>query len=49
LTGYSTISAPSTSGILTTLKIIADYYPERLAKAFVVDASSMFYYVWKVG
>ncbi|KAG0582472.1 hypothetical protein M758_3G062100 [Ceratodon purpureus] len=45
--GYSKISAPSTSGILTTLKVLADHYPERLAKAFIVDASSMFYYVWK--
>jgi len=47
--GYSRISAPSPSGILATLKILADHYPERLAKAFIVDASSMFYYVWKVG
>lgn len=47
-TGYSRISAPSPSGILTTLKILADHYPERLAKAFIVDASSVFYYVWKV-
>jgi hypothetical protein len=46
--GYSRVSAPSPSGILTTLKILADHYPERLAKAFIVDASSMFYYVWKV-
>ncbi|KAG0577299.1 hypothetical protein M758_5G140200 [Ceratodon purpureus] len=45
--GYSTLSAPSTSGILTTLKLLADHYPERLAKAFIVDASSMFYCVWK--
>lgn len=45
--GYTKISAPSTSGILTTLKVLADHYPERLAKAFIVDASSMFYYVWK--
>lgn len=48
LTGYSTLSAPSTSGILTTMKMLADHYPERLAKAFIVDASSMFYYIWKV-
>ncbi len=47
--GYSRISAPSPSGILATLKILADHYPERLAKAFIVDASSMFYFVWKVG
>jgi uncharacterized protein (DUF2249 family) len=47
--GYSRISAPSPGGILATLRIIADHYPERLAKAFIVDASSMFYYAWKVG
>ncbi|XP_024398179.1 uncharacterized protein [Physcomitrium patens] len=45
--GYSRLSAPSTSGILSTLKMLADHYPERLAKAFIVDASSMFYYFWK--
>ncbi|CAK9235326.1 unnamed protein product [Sphagnum jensenii] len=45
--GYSRISGPSPSGILATLKILADHYPERLAKAFIVDASSMFYFVWK--
>jgi len=45
--GYSRISAPSPGGILATLRIIADHYPERLAKAFIVDASSMFYYAWK--
>ncbi|CAK9871271.1 unnamed protein product [Sphagnum jensenii] len=45
--GYSRISAPSPGGILATLRIIADHYPERVAKAFIVDASSMFYYAWK--
>lgn len=48
VSGYSKTSAPSPSGILTTLKILSDHYPERLAKAFIVDASSMFYHVWKV-
>jgi hypothetical protein len=47
--GYSRISAPSPGGILATLRIIAEHYPERLAKAFIVDASSVFYYAWKVG
>lgn len=45
--GYSKIRAPWTSGILTSLKILADHYPERLAKAFIVDAPAMLYYVWK--
>lgn len=31
------------------LKIFVDHYLERLAKVFIVDASSMFYNVWKVG
>ncbi|KAL8158197.1 hypothetical protein AgCh_002768 [Apium graveolens] len=33
--------------VLVTLKIIADYYPSRLHKAFVIDPPSMFSYLWK--
>ncbi|KAK1395238.1 Random slug protein 5 [Heracleum sosnowskyi] len=33
--------------LLTTLKIIADYYPCRLYKAFVIDPPSIFSYLWK--
>ncbi|KAL3626280.1 hypothetical protein CASFOL_029829 [Castilleja foliolosa] len=33
--------------LLATLKIIADYYPARLHKAFVIDPPSLFTYLWK--
>ncbi|GER44681.1 Sec14p-like phosphatidylinositol transfer family protein [Striga asiatica] len=33
--------------LLTTLKIIADYYPARLHRAFVIDPPSLFTYLWK--
>ncbi|KAL0414535.1 UNVERIFIED_CONTAM: hypothetical protein Sradi_1655200 [Sesamum radiatum] len=33
--------------LLATLKIIADYYPGRLHKAFVIDPPSLFSYLWK--
>ncbi|WOG83302.1 hypothetical protein DCAR_0102477 [Daucus carota subsp. sativus] len=33
--------------LLTTMKIIADYYPSRLHKAFVIDPPSIFSYLWK--
>ncbi|KAI3459384.1 hypothetical protein Pfo_016047 [Paulownia fortunei] len=35
------------SMLLPTLKIIADYYPLRLYKAFVIDPPSLFSYLWK--
>lgn len=34
--------------LLATLKVIADYYPSRLHKAFVIDPPSIFSYLWKV-
>ncbi|CAI9778907.1 unnamed protein product [Fraxinus pennsylvanica] len=33
--------------LLATLKIIGDYYPGRLHKAFVIDPPSLFSYLWK--
>ncbi|CAA0832942.1 Sec14p-like phosphatidylinositol transfer family protein [Striga hermonthica] len=33
--------------LLTTLKIIADYYPARLHRVFVIDPPSLFTYLWK--
>ncbi|KAL6548391.1 hypothetical protein OROGR_008812 [Orobanche gracilis] len=33
--------------LLSTLKIIADYYPGRLHWAFVIDPTSLFTYLWK--
>ncbi|XP_051127048.1 phosphatidylinositol/phosphatidylcholine transfer protein SFH8-like [Andrographis paniculata] len=32
---------------LATLKIVADYYPGRLHRAFVIDPPSLFSYLWK--
>lgn len=34
--------------LLATLKIVAEYYPGRLYKAFVIDPPSLFAYLWKV-
>lgn len=34
--------------LMTTLKIVAEYYPGRLYKAFVIDPPSLFSYIWKV-
>ncbi|RZS17056.1 hypothetical protein BHM03_00049165 [Ensete ventricosum] len=43
------LSAPAFLNLLMgTLKIIFDYYPGRLHKAFVVDPPSLFSYLWKV-
>ncbi|KAL2922579.1 Phosphatidylinositol transfer protein 3 [Bienertia sinuspersici] len=33
--------------VLPTLKIVAEYYPARLHKAFVIDPPSLFPYLWK--
>ncbi|KAL3828791.1 hypothetical protein ACJIZ3_017593 [Penstemon smallii] len=33
--------------LLSTLKIISDYYPGRVHKAFIIDPPSMFSYLWK--
>ncbi|KAJ4722448.1 Random slug 5 [Melia azedarach] len=33
--------------LMTTLKIVAEYYPGRLYKAFVIDPPSLFSYIWK--
>ncbi|URD73481.1 SEC14 cytosolic factor family protein [Musa troglodytarum] len=41
-------SAPAFLNLfMCTLKIISDYYPGRLHKAFVVDPPSLFSYLWK--
>ncbi|KAH6838037.1 Sec14p-like phosphatidylinositol transfer family protein [Perilla frutescens var. hirtella] len=41
-------SAPAFMNMLVaSLKIIADYYPQRLHKAFVIDPPSLFSYLWK--
>ncbi|KAK4800379.1 hypothetical protein SAY86_020866 [Trapa natans] len=33
--------------LLASLKLVADYYPGRLYKAFVIDPPSLFSYLWK--
>lgn len=33
---------------LATTSFMQDQYPERLKTAFIVDAPSVFYYLWKV-
>ncbi|KAL8490829.1 hypothetical protein ACS0TY_022728 [Phlomoides rotata] len=33
--------------LLATLKMIGDYYPGRLHKAFIIDPPSLFSYLWK--
>ncbi|XP_021717113.1 uncharacterized protein LOC110684973 [Chenopodium quinoa] len=33
--------------VLPTLKIVAEYYPARLHKAFVIDPPPLFQYLWK--
>ncbi|XP_043690731.1 phosphatidylinositol/phosphatidylcholine transfer protein SFH7-like [Telopea speciosissima] len=33
--------------LLASLKIVSEYYPERLHKAFVIDPPSFFSYLWK--
>ncbi|EEF45312.1 uncharacterized protein LOC8280934 [Ricinus communis] len=33
--------------LLATLKIVADYYPCRLYKSFIIDPPSLFSYLWK--
>ncbi|PRQ38652.1 putative CRAL-TRIO lipid binding domain, CRAL/TRIO domain-containing protein [Rosa chinensis] len=33
--------------LLPTMKIVAEYYPGRLFKAFVIDPPSLFSYLWK--
>eukprot|EP01018_Ginkgo_biloba_P032680 Gb_01699 [translate_table: standard] len=45
--GYFRSGSTCLSLILATLKIFTDYYPGRLAKAFVIDPPSVFGYLWK--
>lgn len=39
--------SPGLSAIVQLLKVLGEHYPERLARTFIVDAPSMFYYFWK--
>lgn len=44
--GYSRANAPPISISLSTLRILADSYPERLHRVIIVDAPSIFSIVW---
>ncbi|KAK1307263.1 hypothetical protein QJS10_CPA10g00275 [Acorus calamus] len=33
--------------LMTTLKVLSDYYPSRLHKVFLIDPPSLFSYLWK--
>ncbi|KAG6544311.1 hypothetical protein Mapa_014314 [Marchantia paleacea] len=45
--GHAKLSSPSSSTILGTLRILNEHYPERLAKAYIVDSPSVLYFLWK--
>ncbi|KAL1197544.1 Phosphatidylinositol/phosphatidylcholine transfer protein SFH3 [Cardamine amara subsp. amara] len=45
--GFFRSSSAFANLLLATLKIIADYYPCRLYKAFIIDSPSFFSYIWK--
>ncbi|MCO5572534.1 hypothetical protein L7F22_026289 [Adiantum nelumboides] len=40
-------SSAGFSIIMHLLKLLGEHYPERLARSFIVDAPSMFHYLWK--
>ncbi|KAF6262668.1 CRAL-TRIO domain-containing protein [Scenedesmus sp. NREL 46B-D3] len=45
---YSPSNAPALSVTLGVLQLLANHYPERLHKAYVVNAPSIFQMAWKV-
>ncbi|WIA22270.1 hypothetical protein OEZ85_004590 [Tetradesmus obliquus] len=45
---YSPSNAPALSVTLGVLSLLANHYPERLYKAYVVNAPSIFQMAWKV-
>jgi hypothetical protein len=45
---YSPSNAPALSVTLGVLQLLANHYPERLYKAYVVNAPSIFQMAWKV-
>eukprot|EP00879_Flechtneria_rotunda_P011394 GHRR01011901.1.p1 GENE.GHRR01011901.1~~GHRR01011901.1.p1 ORF type:complete len:280 (+),score=62.06 GHRR01011901.1:132-971(+) len=48
LAAYSPTNAPPLSITLSVLQLLANHYPERLYKAYVVNAPSIFQLAWKV-
>eukprot|EP00775_Hariotina_reticulata_P002131 gene2131-2450_t len=47
LAAYSPSNAPALSVTLSVLQMLANHYPERLHKAYVVNAPSVFQFAWK--
>lgn len=45
--GFFRSSSAFLNLLMCTLKIVGDYYPGRLHRAFVVDPHSFFHYLWK--
>ncbi|KAF8057688.1 pitC [Scenedesmus sp. PABB004] len=48
MTVYSPANAPHLSTTLQVLQLLANHYPERLYKAYVVNAPTLFSVAWKV-
>ena len=44
--GYSRANSPPINVSIATLRILADSYPERLHKVLIVDAPSVFSFLW---
>ncbi|CAG9467738.1 unnamed protein product [Pedinophyceae sp. YPF-701] len=47
LRGYSRANSPPISTSIATLKVFADHYPERLRRAYIVDAPGIFSLLWR--
>jgi len=48
ITGFYRSASGFMNLFLGALKIVGEYYPGRLSKAFVIDPPSLFAYLWKV-
>lgn len=48
LAGFFRSASAFLNLFMGTLKIVADYYPGRLHRAFVIDPPSLFSVMWKV-
>lgn len=46
LKGYSSRNSPRVQLTLSALKILANHFPERMGKAYIVDAPSIFSLLW---
>eukprot|EP00210_Caulerpa_lentillifera_P006075 g5804.t1 len=48
LKGYTSGNSPRFSMTLKVIKLLADHYPERLKRAYIVDAPKVFYILYKL-